>query len=80
MREIITIQLGETANYVGTHFWNSLENSVNRIKEENKEIDNKKDASNEDYQDVNVFYRTGISSKREETYSPRLLIFELKVV
>jgi len=78
MREIITLQLGETANYVGTHFWNSLENSVNRIKEENKEIDNKKDANIEDYQDVNIFYRTGISSKREETYSPRLLIFELK--
>ncbi|ORX47832.1 tubulin nucleotide-binding domain-like protein [Piromyces finnis] len=74
MREIITIQLGSTANFVGTHFWNSLENSVNRIKETSKGNSDNDD----DYQDINIFYKTGISEKREETYSPRLLIMELK--
>ncbi|ORX85727.1 tubulin nucleotide-binding domain-like protein [Anaeromyces robustus] len=81
MREIITIQLGSTANYVGTHFWNSLENSINKIKEESKEVSNSNshnDNNEEDYRDINVFYKMGISPKREEIYSPRLLIMELK--
>jgi len=78
MREIITLQLGSAANYVGTHFWNSLENKINRIKEENKDNNQSSDANDKDFQDVNIFYKTGFSLKREETYSPRLLIMELK--
>jgi len=63
MREVITIQLGSTANYVGTHFWNSLENSVNRIKESNNDNSNSNNISDEDYQDINIFYKTRISEK-----------------
>jgi len=61
MREIITLQLGSTANFVGTHFWNSLENKINRIKEGNNENNSQGDVSNKDYQDISIFYKTGIS-------------------
>ncbi|KAG4107676.1 tubulin nucleotide-binding domain-like protein [Neocallimastix lanati (nom. inval.)] len=78
MREIITLQLGSTANFVGTHFWNSLENKINRIKEGNNENNSQGDVSNKDYQNISIFYKTGISMQKEETFSPRLLIMELK--
>jgi hypothetical protein len=33
MKEIITIQCGSSANYVGTHFWNLLDATCVRLRD-----------------------------------------------
>ncbi|KAI8880499.1 hypothetical protein K501DRAFT_191244 [Backusella circina FSU 941] len=69
MREIITLQLGSLANYTGTHLWNSQEEyfdygGINP---------NKSTELNHD-----VLYRTGETPSGVATYTPRVLIYELK--
>ncbi|KAI8923785.1 Misato segment II tubulin-like domain-containing protein [Entophlyctis helioformis] len=62
-REIVTLQLGHLASFVGTHFWNTqaayLESQENEL-------------------DHDVLYRTGETRKGEKTYTPRLVICDLK--
>ncbi|KAG9293707.1 hypothetical protein G9A89_019044 [Geosiphon pyriformis] len=69
MHEIITLQFGEFPNFVGTHFWNTQEAYFtydDTLAQEEPEILH------------DVMFRTGITPRGIETYSPRLMIFDLK--
>lgn len=67
--EIITLQFGHYANFVGTHFWNLQEQSFSFYKTKS---DDKKEINND------VLYREGINEKGQVTYTPRLLLVDLK--
>ncbi|KAI8085008.1 tubulin domain-containing protein [Halteromyces radiatus] len=67
MREILTLQLGPTASYIGTHFWNTQEAYFNYG-----------DSDLEPEFEHDVLFRAGISSLGVETYTPRALIYDLK--
>ncbi|XP_062537529.1 protein misato [Armigeres subalbatus] len=66
-REILTLQLGNYANYVGTHWWNIQEASFN--------YDPNADPSEVDH---DVLYREGRTLNRQTTYTPRMLLVDLK--
>ncbi|KAJ3025317.1 UNVERIFIED_CONTAM: Protein misato 1 [Siphonaria sp. JEL0065] len=64
MKEIVTLQLGHSASFVGTHLWNALSN---------------KDISDPSQVDSNVLIRSGFDAERGvATYAPRLVIVDLK--
>ena len=73
-KPLITIQCGNYSNYTGSHFWNIQEsrfvynqnNAGGRRNEEILEVDN------------DVLYREGLTLDREVTYTPRLLVVDLK--
>ncbi|KAJ3178326.1 Protein misato 1 [Geranomyces variabilis] len=69
-REILTLQLGHTANFVGTHFWNTQDAyfalSETAAAPAAPELDH------------DVLYRAGRNVYGEETYTPRLVILDLK--
>ncbi|KAK0090701.1 hypothetical protein PV325_008038 [Microctonus aethiopoides] len=65
-REIITIQLGHYANFVGTHWWNLQEGNFSYDPAAKTEINH------------DVLYREGENQKGVVTYTPRLLIVDLK--
>ncbi|PKY09086.1 tubulin nucleotide-binding domain-like protein [Aspergillus campestris IBT 28561] len=65
MREIITLQLGQRANYLATHFWN-LQESYFTYDEEESPVDH------------DVLFRSGTGADGSETYTPRTLIYDLK--
>ncbi|KAK3990240.1 tubulin domain-containing protein [Cladorrhinum sp. PSN332] len=69
MHEIITIQLGQRANYLATHFWNTQESYFTYSETE------KQSPINHD-----VHFRPGISpaDNKTETFTPRTLIYDLK--
>ncbi|KAG0135294.1 putative protein DML1 [Tuber indicum] len=67
MHEIITLQLGHQANYLGTHFWNTQESYFTYAE----------DASPSPV-DHNVHFRPGIGVDGGETFTPRTLIYDLK--
>ncbi|XP_044744875.1 protein misato [Coccinella septempunctata] len=64
--KILTLQFGHYSNFVGTHWWNVQEKSFQY--------------SGDTKQDINhdVLYRDGINNKGQETYTPRLLLVDLK--
>ncbi|CAG8497509.1 511_t:CDS:10 [Paraglomus occultum] len=69
MHEIITLQFGHFTNFVGTHFWNTQEACFSYSEnstEPNPEIIH------------DVLFRTGVTQKGVETYTPRLLLYDLK--
>lgn len=65
-REIITLQVGHYANFVGTHWWNLQESSFVYDSTTPTDI-------NHDY-----LFREGITPQRHQTYTPRLLIIDAK--
>ena len=67
-REVITLQLGHYSNFVGTHFWNLQESSFCYDPNEMspREIDH------------DCCYREGLSPNGEQTYTPRLMLFDLQ--
>lgn len=67
MKEVIYIQAGHFANYVGTHFWNTQESYFTYEEGEESEVDH------------DVSFREGLSLKGDQTYCPRLLVFDRKV-
>ncbi|CUS10670.1 unnamed protein product [Tuber aestivum] len=67
MHEIITLQLGHQANYLGTHFWNTQESYFTYAE----------DASPSPV-DHNVHFRPGVGVDGGETFTPRTLIYDLK--
>ncbi|KAK6524985.1 mtDNA inheritance, partitioning of the mitochondrial organelle [Arthrobotrys megalospora] len=67
MHEIITIQLGHYANFVGTHFWNIQESYFTYGENE--------DPSPVDH---NIHFRAGLGVGNVETFTPRALIYDLK--
>ncbi|KIM89767.1 hypothetical protein PILCRDRAFT_767219 [Piloderma croceum F 1598] len=70
MKEILYIQAGSLANYVGTHFWNTQENYFTYGS----------DSDGEDYSLVSndVSFREGIAYNNEPIFYPRLLAFDRK--
>ncbi|KAK4192026.1 tubulin domain-containing protein [Podospora australis] len=66
MHEIITIQLGQQSNYLGTHFWNTQESYFSYNEDETPVIDH------------DVHFRPGIAPDGTETFMPRTLIYDLK--
>lgn len=67
-REIITLQFGHYANFVGTHWWNLHE-------EQFLNFPYYEDKPNEI--DYDVLYREGRNDKGEVTFTPRLLLADL---
>lgn len=68
-REIVTLQFGHYANFVGTHWWNIQSSSFIYHQDTlttPKEINN------------DVLFREGENILREVTYTPRLIICDLK--
>ncbi|KAI8145038.1 tubulin domain-containing protein [Fennellomyces sp. T-0311] len=71
MREIVTLQLGNLANYVGTHFWNTQEEYFIY----GSDPEGKASAVELDH---DILYRAGLTPTGTETYTPRVLIYDLK--
>ncbi|KAJ3012553.1 Protein misato 1 [Thoreauomyces humboldtii] len=65
-KEIITLQLGHTANFVGTHFWNAQDSYFHFGGEAEQELNH------------DVLYRSGSNVYGDETYTPRLVVCDLK--
>ncbi|KAJ7258754.1 mtDNA inheritance protein Dml1 [Mycena haematopus] len=63
MKEILYIQAGTQANYIGTHFWNTQDTYEDG---EVPEIDH------------GISFREGLNQKSEPTFCPRLLAFDHK--
>ncbi|ORZ01731.1 tubulin domain-domain-containing protein [Syncephalastrum racemosum] len=68
MREVITLQFGTLANYVGTHFWNTQEAYFTYGDEQTDTRSIEHD----------VLYRAGMTATGTETYTPRALVYDLK--
>ncbi|WOL09083.1 hypothetical protein Cni_G17836 [Canna indica] len=68
MRELVTIQVGTFANYVGSHFWNFQDELLGLAEEPNGDSIIKNSCL-----DMDVLYRTGETQQGIPTYSPRLL-------
>ncbi|KAJ6554978.1 Misato segment II tubulin-like domain-containing protein [Mycena vulgaris] len=66
MKEILYIQAGSQANYIGTHFWNTQESYFTYGDEEDPETFH------------GISFREGLNQKGEPTFCPRLLAFDHK--
>jgi hypothetical protein len=66
MHEIITLQLGQQANYIGTHYWNVQESYFTYAGQEDSPVDH------------DVSFRQGIGADGSDTYTPRTVIYDLK--
>ena len=66
MHEIITLQLGQRANYLATHFWN-LQESYFTFEE-----------TEEPLVDHDIHFRAGVGADGIDTYTPRTVIYDLK--
>ncbi|PWY90127.1 protein dml1 [Aspergillus heteromorphus CBS 117.55] len=66
MHEIISLQLGQRANYLATHFWNLQESYFTYTEDEESPVDH------------DVHFRPGVGADGSETYTPRTVIYDLK--
>ncbi|KAK3116768.1 mtDNA inheritance, partitioning of the mitochondrial organelle [Teratosphaeriaceae sp. CCFEE 6253] len=66
MHEVITLQFGQQANYIGTHYWNTQESYFTYSGEEESPVNH------------DISFRAGIGANGEDTYTPRTLIYDLK--
>ncbi|KAK4157088.1 hypothetical protein C8A00DRAFT_29944 [Chaetomidium leptoderma] len=67
MHEIITLQLGQQANYLATHFWNTQESYFTYSADQA-----------ESPIDHDVHFRPGLAPDGTETFMPRTVIYDLK--
>ena len=77
-KEILTLQFGQKANYLATHFWNSqvcFSITLTDVQEANFVYG---DSTEELIIDNDVHFRAGIGQGGIETYTPRTLIYDLK--
>ncbi|EJU00373.1 tubulin nucleotide-binding domain-like protein [Dacryopinax primogenitus] len=75
MHEIIYVQSGTYANYIGQHFWN-VQESYFDWEEEPEEVNERKPPEvNHD-----ISFREGLGTNGVSTYLPRVLIFDSKDV
>lgn len=65
-REIITLQIGHYSNYVGAHWWNLQEAAFTNNTDSPTEINN------------DVLFREGETRRGEVTFTPRLVLSDLK--
>ncbi|OMO56721.1 hypothetical protein CCACVL1_26319 [Corchorus capsularis] len=71
MREIVTIQVGGFANFIGSHFWN--------FQDEMLGLDSYGDPLfKTESLNMDVLYRTGESPQGTRTYTPRLLSIDFQ--
>ncbi|XP_062963115.1 protein misato homolog 1 isoform X4 [Cynocephalus volans] len=68
-REVLTLQLGHFAGFVGAHWWNQQDAELGRATDA-------KEPPGELCPDV--LYRTGRTLHGQETYTPRLILMDLK--
>lgn len=68
MRELVTIQVGDFANYIGSHFWNFQDELLGLAEDQHGDSIYKSSALNMD-----VLYRTGETQQGVITYNPRLI-------
>lgn len=73
MREIVTIQAGGFANYVGAHFWNFQDELIGLAEETHGDPIYKNSPFNMD-----VLYRSGETQQGVLTYNPRLISIGLQ--
>ncbi|KAK5116498.1 hypothetical protein LTR62_008047 [Meristemomyces frigidus] len=66
MHEVITLQFGQQANYLGTHYWNTQESYFTYAGQEESLVNH------------DISFRAGIGANGDETYSPRALLYDLK--
>ncbi|KAK1062293.1 mtDNA inheritance, partitioning of the mitochondrial organelle [Friedmanniomyces endolithicus] len=66
MHEIITLQFGQQANYIGTHYWNTQESYFTYTGQEESPVNH------------DISFRAGIGANGDDTYTPRTLIYDLK--
>ncbi|KAF9193404.1 mtDNA inheritance, partitioning of the mitochondrial organelle [Haplosporangium sp. Z 11] len=72
MHEIVTLQFGHYANYVGTHFWNTQEAHFN-YQQPGDDEEPAPELVNHDR-----LYRVGMTTRGTDTYTPRAMIYDLK--
>ncbi|KAM9686591.1 protein misato homolog 1 isoform 1-T1 [Trichechus inunguis] len=68
-REVLTLQLGHFAGFVGAHWWNQQDAALGRPTDG-------KERPGELCPDV--LYRTGRTLRGQDTYTPRLILMDLK--
>jgi hypothetical protein len=85
MKEILYIQAGEQANYIGTHFWNTQESYFTYEDGEDSETDHGisfREGLNQKVRffslDTSSVRNYIFSPQREPTFCPRLLAFDHK--
>ncbi|KAL4895666.1 tubulin domain-containing protein [Aspergillus ambiguus] len=66
MHEIVTLQLGQRANYLATHFWNLQESYFTYNDQDESPVDH------------DVHFRPGVGADGSETFTPRTVIYDLK--
>ncbi|KAH0562218.1 hypothetical protein GP486_003083 [Trichoglossum hirsutum] len=67
MHEIITLQFGQSSNYLATHFWNT-QGKESYFSYEGEEVPLNHD----------IHFRPGIGANGTETFTPRTLVYDLK--
>lgn len=66
MHEILTLQFGQQANYIGTHYWNTQESYFTYPGQDDSPVDH------------DISFRPGLGADGSDTYTPRTLIYDLK--
>ncbi|GAM90790.1 hypothetical protein ANO11243_088350 [Dothideomycetidae sp. 11243] len=66
MHEIVTLQFGQQANYVATHFWNAQESYFTYGADEESPVNH------------DIHFRAGVGADGSDTFTPRTLIYDLK--
>ena len=66
MREVVTVQVGHRANYIGTHFWNAQESYQTFAPDPPSLVNH------------DIHFRPGIGPDGTETFLPRALIYDFK--
>ena len=66
MHEIVTLQIGEAANYLGTHFWNAQESYFSYSAQDESPVNH------------DIHFRPGLAADGSDTFTPRTLIYDFK--
>ncbi|CAK9871100.1 unnamed protein product [Sphagnum jensenii] len=72
MREIVQVQVGNYANFVGAHFWNFQDEALGISGQGEEEWQSNTGV------DMDVLYRVGETRQGVPTYTPRLLVFDAR--
>ncbi|CAN1834869.1 Protein misato homolog 1 [Linum perenne] len=75
MREIVTIQVGGYANFVGSHFWNFQDELLGLFDDPDSDP---AFLNHQQYLNMDVLFRTGETQKGIPTYTPRLVSVDLQ--
>lgn len=66
MKEIVHIRAGNLSNFIGTHYFNTLESYFGAEEHISEQVSHE------------VSFREGIAPDGSETFCPRLLLFDFK--